>query len=183
MARVCDFASSLGRPVYIGLKKMKGLAPHPGLFLLRPLVSHSNGCVCVRGGLASLPLPERLPAICSPSCRRHAGVVSAQNWLTGELCVAVSPISWQRNLKLYGSPRTSSPSRLPRVSGPVGARGVIFLINGTLSLPTMASASSKRPADAPPAISVRQTKGCHFTSSLPRTHAAVCPTSARTFVR
>jgi hypothetical protein len=98
VARVCDFASSLGRPVYIGLKKMKGLAPHPGLFLLRPLVSHSNGCVCVRGGLASLPLPERLPAICSPSCRRHAGVVSAQNWLTGELCVAVSPISWQRNL-------------------------------------------------------------------------------------
>jgi hypothetical protein len=29
VARVSDFASSLGRPVYTGLKQMKGLAPHP----------------------------------------------------------------------------------------------------------------------------------------------------------
>ena len=39
--------------------------------------------------------------------------VSAQNWLTGELCVAVSPIFWQRNLNLCGSPRSSSESRRP----------------------------------------------------------------------
>ena len=156
--------------------------PIPGLlYSAHWPVTQMDACVC-GGDEASLPLPQAGTSNLQPVLR-HAGVVSAQNWLTGELCVAVSPISWQRNLNLYGSPRTSSPSRLPRVSGPVGARGVIFLINGTLSLPTMASASSKRPADAPPAISVRQTKGCHFTSSLPRTHAAVCPTSARTFVR
>ena len=29
MARLSDIASSLGRPVYTGLKKLKGLAPHP----------------------------------------------------------------------------------------------------------------------------------------------------------
>ena len=44
---------------------------------------------------------------------RHASVVSAQNWLTGELCVAVSPISLQRNLNLCGWPRSSSESRRP----------------------------------------------------------------------
>ena len=44
----------------------------------------------------------------------HAGVVSAQNRMTGELtCVAVSPISWQRNLNLCASPRSSSESRRP----------------------------------------------------------------------
>jgi len=43
----------------------------------------------------------------------HAGVVSAQNRLTGELCVAVSPISCQRNLNLCGSPRSSSEFRKP----------------------------------------------------------------------
>ena len=42
-----------------------------------------------------------------------ASVVSAHNWLTGELCVAVSPIPWQRNSNLCVSPRSSSESRRP----------------------------------------------------------------------
>jgi hypothetical protein len=37
VARVSDFACSLGRPVYTGLKQIKGLAPHPGLLYLDPL--------------------------------------------------------------------------------------------------------------------------------------------------
>ena len=64
-----------------------------------------------------------------PPVLRHASVVSAQNWLTSELlccreltCVAgssheiilaVSTISWQRNLNLCGSPRSSSESWRP----------------------------------------------------------------------
>ena len=49
VARLSNIASSLGRPVYTGLKKIKGLAPHPWA-VLSPLASHSNGCACVCGG-------------------------------------------------------------------------------------------------------------------------------------
>jgi len=64
--RHCQFSRE---PVYTGLKKMKGLAPHPwAIYSAHWPVTHSSGRMCVRGGEASLPLPPRVPAICSPSC-------------------------------------------------------------------------------------------------------------------
>ena len=52
-------------------KKMKGLAPHPGL-ITQPtgqstLVTQMDAYVC-GGERHSLPLPQRVQAICSPSC-------------------------------------------------------------------------------------------------------------------
>ena len=75
-------------------------------------VTHSSGYMCVRGGEA-FPPPSPTGASNLQPVLHHAGVVSAQNRLTGEFCVAVSPISLQRNLNLCGSPRSSSESRRP----------------------------------------------------------------------
>ena len=63
------------------------------------------------GGRHPFPFPKGYQR--SQPVLRHASEVSAQNWLTGELCVAVSPISWERNLNLCGSPRSSSESLPP----------------------------------------------------------------------
>jgi len=81
------------------------LFPIPGLYSAHWQVTHSSGCMCVRD-------PSPFPTVASnlQPVLQHAGVVSAQNRMTGELCVAVSPISWQRNLNLCGSPRSSSES-------------------------------------------------------------------------
>jgi hypothetical protein len=68
--------------------------------------------MCVRGGEA-IPPPSSTGASNQQPVLHHAGVVSAQSLATGELCVAVSPISWQRNLNFCGSPRSSSESRRP----------------------------------------------------------------------
>jgi hypothetical protein len=47
VARVSDFASSLGRPVYTGLKQMKGLAPHPWAdYSAHWPVTQMDACVC-----------------------------------------------------------------------------------------------------------------------------------------
>jgi hypothetical protein len=68
VAQLIDIASStLGRPVYTGLKNMKGLAPHPRAIILRPLASHTLKWMHVcEGGerhfQAFLPLP---PRVCS----------------------------------------------------------------------------------------------------------------------
>jgi hypothetical protein len=49
------------------------LTTHKVTKSLSPLqVTHSSGCMCVRGGEASLPLPTRVTAICSP-CRSEQG--------------------------------------------------------------------------------------------------------------
>jgi hypothetical protein len=108
---VSNFASSLGRPVYTGLKQMKGLAPHPWAVAQPTGQSLKWMRECV-GGEGSPPPSSKGASNLQPVLR-HASVVSAQNWLTGELCVAVSPISWQRNLNLCGWPRSSSESRRP----------------------------------------------------------------------
>jgi len=52
------------------VKKMKGLAPHPWAIILSPLASHTlkRMHVCAGGRGTFLPLPPRVPAICSPSC-------------------------------------------------------------------------------------------------------------------
>ena len=67
--------------------------------------------VCAGG--RDIPPPSPTGASNLQPVLHHAGVVSAQNRLTGEFCVAVSPISLQRNLNLCGSPRSSSESRRP----------------------------------------------------------------------
>jgi len=46
--------------------------------------------MCVRGGEAFLPSPTVTSNL--QPVLQHAGVVSAQSSVTGELCVAVSPI-------------------------------------------------------------------------------------------
>jgi hypothetical protein len=80
---------------------MKGLAPHPGL-ITQPtgqstLVTQMDAYVC-GGERHPPPSPAGTSNLQPVLC--HAGVVAAQDWLTGELCVVVSPISWQRNLNL-----------------------------------------------------------------------------------
>jgi hypothetical protein len=70
--RHCQFS---GRPVYTGLKKNEGSCT-PSLGYTQPTgKSHTqvDACVCGgerQGGMleAFLPLPPRVPAICSPSC-------------------------------------------------------------------------------------------------------------------
>ena len=87
--------------------------PIPGLLYSAPLaqsLTQVDACVC--GGEA-IPPPSPSGTSNLQPVLLHVGVVSSQNWLTGELCVAVSPISWQRNLNLCGSPRSSSESRRP----------------------------------------------------------------------
>ena len=54
--------------------------------------------VCAGGRV--IPPPSPTGASNLQPVLHHAGVVSAQNWMTGEPCVAVSPISWQRDLNL-----------------------------------------------------------------------------------
>lgn len=91
MARVSDFASSLGRPVYTGLKKMKGLAPHP--WAVTQPTGQSLNWLRVWGGRRGIPPPSPTGTSNLQPVLRHAGVVSAQNWLTGELlCGGVANI-------------------------------------------------------------------------------------------
>jgi hypothetical protein len=48
---------------------MMGLAPHPWAIILSPLASHTlKWMYSCAGERHFLPLPPRLPAICSPSC-------------------------------------------------------------------------------------------------------------------
>ena len=57
MARLRDIASSLGRPVYTGLKKKKGLTPHPWAIILSPLASHTLKWMHVCAGGRVIPPP------------------------------------------------------------------------------------------------------------------------------
>jgi hypothetical protein len=52
--------------------------------LLSPLASHSDGCVCVRGGVRH-PSPFPTGTSNLQPVLNHAIIVFAQNWLTGEL--------------------------------------------------------------------------------------------------
>ena len=78
-----DFASSLGRPVYTGLKQMKGLAPHPWAVAQPTGQSLKWMRECVGGEGSPPPSPKGASNL--QPVLRHASVVSAQNWLTGEL--------------------------------------------------------------------------------------------------
>jgi len=108
-----DIASSLGRPVYTCLKKMKGLVPNPWAITRPTGKSHTQVHACVCGGGRGIPPPSPTGARNLQPVLHHASLVSAQSWVTGDLCVGVSPIFWQRNLNLCGSPRSSSESRRP----------------------------------------------------------------------
>jgi hypothetical protein len=59
VARLSDIASSLGRPVYTGLKKNEGsCTPSLGYYILSPLASHTLKWMHVcAGGRGTLPLP------------------------------------------------------------------------------------------------------------------------------
>jgi hypothetical protein len=50
VARLSDIVSSLGRPVCTGLKKMKGLAPHPWAITQPTVKSHNQVDACVFEG-------------------------------------------------------------------------------------------------------------------------------------
>ena len=67
-------------------KKMKGLAPHPWA-VTQPTGQSLNLNECVWG--KGIPPPPRGASNLQPVLR-HASAVSAQNWLTGELCGGVA---------------------------------------------------------------------------------------------
>jgi hypothetical protein len=71
-------SSSLVRPVCAGLKKMKGLAPHP--WSVTQPTGQSLKWMRVGWGHPS-PFPKGASNL--QPVLRHASVVSAQNWLTG----------------------------------------------------------------------------------------------------
>ena len=74
--------------------------PIPGLFTQPTGKSHTQVDACVCGGERH---PSPFPHGCQQSAARPASC-----WRS-----VVSPISWQRNLNLCGSPRSSSESRRP----------------------------------------------------------------------
>jgi hypothetical protein len=92
LCHVTDIASSLGRPVYTGLKKMKGLAPHP--WAVTQPTGQSLQWMRVGGGWGGgTPPPSPKGTSNLQPVLRHASEVSAQNWLTGALlCVSVTNI-------------------------------------------------------------------------------------------
>ena len=99
--RHCQFSreASLHRA-----KKNEGSCTPSLGYLLSPLASHTLKWMHVcAGGEAPSPFPTGANNV--QPVLYHAGVVSAQSWVTGELCVAVSPIFWQRNMALSAHAR------------------------------------------------------------------------------
>jgi hypothetical protein len=125
VAQSSDFASSLERPVCNGLKKMKGLAPHPWAITQSTGQSHNQVDACVLGWERHSPFPhECQQSAASPtSCwrfRRPMDVISVYTRPGQHVTDRVGPyqpqvpgaelgfgVRWKRALTSIGVPGPS----------------------------------------------------------------------------